>query len=82
MNRTEVFSVEILDELRELARNVKSVSHDGRQGWSKSQTDPMELLALFKPLHLEESMVLRASVSSRIKRPRACLRGPQVSRNP
>ena len=57
---TTTFSIDEVQQLRRCAAESCEVRVKGRQGWTKSAEDPMNLLAAFDCLRLREGMVLRA----------------------
>lgn len=60
MTKTTKFPIEEINRLRKRAQEASEVPVEGPQGWSKSETDPMKLLAVFSSLHLKEGLILRA----------------------
>ncbi len=56
----EVFRLEDVAELRRHARKATRIREVGPEGWSKSETDPHNLLAVFEPLRLRPGLALRA----------------------
>jgi hypothetical protein len=60
MKTIETFQLRKLVRLLNKARRVAEVPAEGPGGWSQSSVDPMELLAVFKPLRLKQGFVLRA----------------------
>lgn len=55
-----LFDGERLERLRREARKVATVSWEGREGWTKSEVDPMRLLGCFSALRIRTGYVLRA----------------------
>jgi hypothetical protein len=60
MTKTTKFSIEEVNRLRQRAQGASEVPIEGPQGWSKSEADPMKLLAVFSSLRLKEGLILRA----------------------
>jgi hypothetical protein len=54
------FPLNKVQRLRKQATKAAEATRDGPERWSKSVRDPMEVLAVFKPLHIKEGYVLRA----------------------
>ena len=54
------FSASQIELLRQQAAQVSAPPEDCPEGWSKSTVDPMEVLAIFKPLRIKRGFVLRA----------------------
>lgn len=60
MSTRRTFSASRVNYLRGRAERVARAEAQGPDGWSKSEVDPMALLALFTPLRLKAGLVLRA----------------------
>ena len=54
------FSIEVVQQLRQCAQEACEVPNEGSEGWTKSDVNPMQLLASFPLLKLKEGLVLRA----------------------
>ena len=57
---SKTFSAGEISALRQKAQEVANVPEQTPDGWSKSLVDPMEVMALFKPLHIKKGYRLRA----------------------
>ena len=55
-----VFPIRKVQQLRRAAVRACSVSREGPEGWSKSEVDPMNLLAVFSALRIKRGFILRA----------------------
>ena len=53
------FPLELLNDLRSQAGQAATVRGEGPDGWTKSETDPMDVLAVFKTLRIKPGYVLR-----------------------
>lgn len=56
----EVFELEEVAKLRRRAREARSTPDEGPEGWSRSEIDPHDLLAVFEPLRVKSGFALRA----------------------
>ena len=57
---SKTFSATEINALRQKAQEIANVPEQTPDGWSKSLVDPMEVMALFKPLHIKNGYRLRA----------------------
>ncbi len=64
MPATETFSITKVNGLRRRAEKAREIDSDDLvDGWQVSPVDPMELLAVFKPLRIKVGFTLRAHVT-------------------
>ena len=57
---TTTFPLTDLQRLRKEAATLAQPPNDGPEGWSKSNVDPMKVLAVFKPLRIKDGYIVRA----------------------
>ena len=60
MNTTTAFPIEEVQQLRQLAQEASRVPEEGREGWTKSEVDPMKLVRVFPSLRIKEGFILHA----------------------
>lgn len=60
MRIIKIFPIKKVQQLRRRAEMAREVPVEGPQGWSKSEVDPMKLLAVFSSLRLKKGLILRA----------------------